>query len=117
MDCYAVPAYSTNASPRFVVVWDLHWNVIESHQLEPTQDLPDAMAAAVARLAGDGWHANGSTLSSLVYFYRGNERRLLMFTPKDPDRTAHEAFIPFTEMARMAPVHEHREARGDSILQ
>jgi hypothetical protein len=53
------------------------------------------MAAALDRAAGEGWQAEGGVEYGFVFIRRESERRLLMVTPRDPRRTAEQAFSPF----------------------
>jgi hypothetical protein len=92
---YTFPAFNKAPTPRYVVLWDLHWHVLECHRLEPAADLSSAMAAAIARLEGEGWQAEGSAEFGFVFIRRGSDRRLLMLTPRDPSSTAPQAFSPF----------------------
>jgi hypothetical protein len=54
---YTFPAFKTAPTLRYVVLWDLHWQLLEVQRLDPAADLGGAMAAAIARLKGDGWQA------------------------------------------------------------
>ena len=66
-----------------------------SECLEPGTDLQAAMAAAIDRLAGAGWQAEGSAEYGFVFIRRGDDRRLLAITERDPyDRTS-QSFSPF----------------------
>jgi hypothetical protein len=53
------------------------------------------MAAAIDRLAGDGWQAEGSAKYGFVFVRRGTERRLLTLTERDPRDTSPQSFSPF----------------------
>jgi hypothetical protein len=46
--------YSNDTRPRWVAVFGLQWQVLESQRLEPAADVSGAMAAAIERLAGEG---------------------------------------------------------------
>jgi hypothetical protein len=46
---YRFTAYENDGHPRYIVVWGLQWQVIESRRLEPATDLSAAMAAAIER--------------------------------------------------------------------
>jgi hypothetical protein len=76
---YTFPAFNKAPTPRYVVLWDLHWQVLDCQRLEPAADLSGAMAATVDRLASEGWQAEGET-----EIRRDTEQRLLMLTPRDP---------------------------------
>jgi hypothetical protein len=95
MGRYTFPAYNTSSTPSYVVVWDLHWHVLECQRLEPAVDLSGAMAATLRRLAGDGWQAEASPKYGFVFIRREAERRLLMLTPRDPYGTTQQTFSPF----------------------
>jgi hypothetical protein len=92
---YTFPAYNKSPTPRYVVVWDLQWLVLECQRLEPGADLSGAMAAAMGRLEAEGWLAEGSAEYGFVFIRRAGERRLLMLTPRDPCRTTSQSFSPF----------------------
>jgi len=92
---YTFPAFNKAPTPRYVVVWDLQWQVIECQRLEPKADLSGAMTAAIERLEAQGWEAEGSAEYGFVFIRRGADRRLLMLTPRDPVNTAAQSFNPF----------------------
>jgi len=96
MGRYTFPAYNKTAAPRFVVLWDLHWRVLECHRIEPAADLSGAMVAAIDRLASDGWEAEGTAEYSFAFVRRDGERRLLMLSPRDPYNTTVQSFSPFS---------------------
>jgi len=99
MGRYAFPAYGTASTLWYVVLWDLQWHVLECERLEPAADLSGAMAAAMDRLAGEGWQAEATPAYGFVFVCNGTERRLLMLTPRDPHSTATQSFDPFREEA------------------
>ncbi len=55
MGRYQYTAYNNDTRPRYVVLWDLQWSVVESPQLGPATDLSSAMMATIERLKGEGW--------------------------------------------------------------
>jgi hypothetical protein len=95
MGRYTFPAFNTASTPRFVVVWDLHWHVLECERLEPAAELSGAMAAAIERLEGEGWQAEATPEYGFVFIRRDAERRLVMLTPHDPTSTTPQSFSPF----------------------
>jgi hypothetical protein len=95
MGRYTFPAFNRSPTPRYVVLWDLHWHVLECERLEPAADLSGAMAAAIDRLAADGWQAESDAEYGFAFIRRETERRLLMLTPRDPYSTAPQSFDPF----------------------
>lgn len=63
--------------------------------LDAAADLPDAMRAAIERLAIEGWQAEAEPRFGFVFIRRDSERRLLMLTPRDPYDTRPQSFNPF----------------------
>ena len=92
---YTFPAFNKAPTPRYVVLWDLQWQVVDSQRLEPAADLSGAMAAAIERLEGEGWQAEATPEYGFVFVRRAGERRLLMLTPRDPQDTGAQSFNPF----------------------
>jgi hypothetical protein len=95
MGRYTFPAFNKAPTPRFVVLWDLHWHVLDCQRLEPAADLSGAMTAAIERLTGEGWQAEATPEYGFVFVRRENERRLLMLTPRDPYSVGPQSFNPF----------------------
>jgi hypothetical protein len=58
MSHYTFPAFNKSTRPRYAVLWDLHWRVLECQRLEPATDVSGAMATAIERqwLAARGRH-------------------------------------------------------------
>jgi hypothetical protein len=92
---YTFPAFTKASTPRYVVLWDMHWHVIDCQRLEPAADLSGAMTATLDRLAGEGWQAEATPKYGFVFIRRETERRLLMLTPGDPYDTRQQTFSPF----------------------
>ena len=95
MGRYQYTAYDKDTAPRYVVVWDLQWSVVESQQLEPDSDLSAAMVAAIERLTGEGWQPEGTPEFGFVFIRNGDERRLLMLTARDPYSCELQSFSPY----------------------
>ena len=94
MGRYTFPAFVKATSPRYVVVWDLHWHVLECRRLEPGADLSGAMVSAIHQLASDGWQAESEPNFGFVFIRRKAERRLLMLTPRDPYSATQQSSAP-----------------------
>jgi len=92
---YTFPVFDKASAPRYVVVWDLHWHVLECERLEPAADLSGAMAATIERLKGEGWRPEGGAEYGFVFIRREAERRLLTMTPRDPYDMTPQSFSPF----------------------
>src|SRR5579862_529217 len=84
MGRYRHQLYSRAKTPRYCVIFNLQWQILESVKLEPGADLSAAVADAIARLAGDGWQAEGNAEFGFVFLCRAKERRLLILTERDP---------------------------------
>ena len=95
MGRYAFPAFTRAHTPRYLVLWDLHWHPLECQRLKPAVDLSKAMAATLERLASDGWIAEATPEYGFVFIRCDGARRLLMLTPRDPYTTAAQSFSPF----------------------
>ena len=100
MPRYSFPAFNTATTPRYVVVWDLQWQIIECRRVEPVSDLRAAMREAIERLAAEGWQAEGETDYGFVFIRREGARRLLMLTPRDPHCSTLQSFSPFRSEGR-----------------
>jgi hypothetical protein len=95
MGRYTFPAFNASTMPRYVVLWDLHWQLLEVQRLEPAADLSGAMAATIERLEREGWRAEATPEYGFVFIRRETERRLLMLTPRDPYNATSQSFSPF----------------------
>jgi hypothetical protein len=100
MGRYSFPAYDKATTPRYVVLWDLYWKVIECQCLEPGAELSTAMMTAIERLGAEGWQAEGSAEYGFVFIRRNADRHLLMLTPRDPYCTTSQSFSPFRSEVR-----------------
>jgi hypothetical protein len=95
MGRYRHQVYANDSVPRWVVVFGLQWQVIESQQLEAAADPYGAMVAAIERLGVDGWQIEAEPRFGFAFIRREGERRLLMLTPRDPHDTRPQSFNPF----------------------
>ena len=95
MGRYRHQVYAKATTPRWVTVFGLQWQVIESQRFEPASDLSGAMASAIERLAVDGWQIESEPRFGFAFIRRNGERRLLILTPKDPHDHAPQSFSPF----------------------
>jgi hypothetical protein len=95
MSRYHPHVFDRAGAVRYLIVWDLQWQVIECVRLEPRTALARALAEKLDRLAKDGWRAEGTAEFGFVFLERRNERRLLMLTTRDPRATIEQSFSPF----------------------
>jgi hypothetical protein len=95
MSRYTFPVYQTSGMPHYLVVWGMQWQMMECTCLAPGTDLLSAMTAAIERLRGEAWEAEGTPDYGFVFVRRGTDRRLLMLTARDPESTVQQSFSPF----------------------
>ena len=74
--------YAKSKTPRYLVIFDLQWKIIECQRLEPSTDLRPAMAAAIERLTADGWQSEGTPDFGFVFIKPQRHSPIA-----DPDRT------------------------------
>jgi hypothetical protein len=79
--------YTRINQAAYIVLKYMQHQAIEVQRLEPVTDLSGAMAAAIERVATDGWQAEGSADYGSVFIRRAVDRRLLMLTERDPYST------------------------------
>jgi hypothetical protein len=87
--------YAASRTPRYIVIWTLHWSVVEVEVLAPMADLAAAMSAALARLHCAGWTVEASAGFGFTFIHRDGERRLVVITARDPASAARQSFDPF----------------------
>lgn len=95
MGRYTFSAFTTSTRPRYVVLSDVQWQLLEVERPEPAADLFGAMAAAIGRLKAEGWQAEAEPRFGFTFVRRDGERRLLMLTERDPRSTGMQSFYPF----------------------
>jgi hypothetical protein len=92
---YHYNVYAESKTPRFVVLFDLQWKIIECQRLEPSTELRSAMTTAIDRLTQEGWQPEGTPDFGFVFLNRNGIRRLLLLTERDPDDLRPQSFSPF----------------------
>jgi hypothetical protein len=95
MPRYQHNVYAGANTPRYVVVFDLQWQIIECERLEPSADLRSAMTTAINRLVSNGWKLESTVKFGFVFLNRDGVRRLLILTERDPLDRRPQAFSPF----------------------
>jgi hypothetical protein len=95
MGRYRHQVYALAKTPRFCVIFNLQWQVIESVKLAPVTNLARAMSAAIERQSRDGWLAENNHEFGFVFLRRDAERRLLILTERDPYDMRPQSFSPF----------------------
>src|ERR1700735_5851550 len=87
--------YASAKTPRYLVLFDLQWQIIECERLEPSIDLRSAMAPIIDRLVNDGWKLESTIRFGFVFLNRNSVRRLLILTERDPLDRRPQTFSPF----------------------
>ena len=75
---YRHNVYAKAKTPRYVVLYDLQWQVVEYRRLEPASDLGRAMSTATQGLIEAGWHPESAAQFGFVFLNREGVRRLLI---------------------------------------
>jgi hypothetical protein len=65
-----LPCFNKSPTPSYVVLWDLHWHVLECQRLEPAADLSGAMAATIERLEAEGLNQTVRSQRNLTIMLR-----------------------------------------------
>jgi hypothetical protein len=87
--------YRNDRSPRYLVLWSVHWEVIECRPVESGSDRFSAMMQAIEQARRQGWDADGEPDFGFVFLRRGGVRRLLTLTPRHPHDSNQQSFNPF----------------------
>jgi hypothetical protein len=87
--------YGKCKTPRYCVIFDLQWQIIECQRLEPSTNLLSAMTTTIGRLTIEGWKPENTPDFGFVFLNRGGTRRLLILTERDPYETRPQSFSPF----------------------
>jgi len=92
---YRHDVYAKSETPRYCVIFDLQWHIIECQRLEPSTDVRNAMTSAIERLTSEGWQPESAPNFGFVFLSRNGNRRLLILTERDPYETRPQSFSPF----------------------
>jgi hypothetical protein len=87
--------YAGAKTPRYLVLFDLQWKIIECQRLERSADLAKSMSAALQRLTEEGWQPESAPTFGFVFLNRNGTRRLLILTERDPHDLRPQSFSPF----------------------
>ena len=87
--------YASAKSPRYLIVFDLQWQILECQRLESRTDLRGAMASAIDRLSCEGWRVEGTEKFGFIFLHRNGVRRLLILSERDPQDRRPQTFSPF----------------------
>ena len=95
MPRYRCPLYVRDRLPRYLVLWSIEWQVIECRCLGAADNFAAAMRDTIELALHEGWCAEGTAEFGFVFLRRGEQRRLLMLTPRDPRDPIRQSFSPF----------------------
>ena len=87
--------YLNDRTPRYMVLWTMHWEIIDCRTLAPGGNYLQAMLEGIEAAMREGWEAEGTPEFGFVFLRRGRIRRLLTLTPRDPRGSARQSFNPF----------------------
>jgi hypothetical protein len=87
--------YAKAKTPRYCVIFDLQWQIVECRRLGPSADLRNAMTTTITRLFSQGWEAENVPEYRFVFLNRAGVRRLLILTERDPYDATPQTFSPF----------------------
>jgi hypothetical protein len=87
--------YASAKTPRYLVLFDLQWQIVECQRLEPSADLRSAMTSTIARLLSEGWEVENAPEYGFAFLNRAGARRLLILTERDPFDVTPQTFSPF----------------------
>jgi hypothetical protein len=79
----------------FVVVFDMFWNVLDSHPVDPDIGAQRALEASVSQHESRGWVADCTPRYGFVFMRRDGTRILIEVTPRDPRKRGLQTFSPF----------------------
>jgi hypothetical protein len=95
MTRYRHTIYARSRTPRYIVVWSCHWELIEVQKIAALADLASAMAATFERLRDAGWVLEDPAEFGFTFMRKGAVRRLLVITERDPASVSQQSFNPF----------------------
>ena len=95
MAYYHHNVYANSKTARYLVIFDLQWEIIDCQRLEPLTDLDHAMTATIERLSEQGWTPEGEPRFGFLFLNRYGIRRLLILTERDPADTRPQSFSPW----------------------
>lgn len=75
-----------SSQPRWLVVWDMQFNVLDATELPPDTDLHAVMNISIQRWARQGWVVESDARFGSYFCHRDGARRLIAISPVDPSR-------------------------------
>lgn len=72
--------------PRWLIVWDMQFNLLDSTELPPLADLRAVMAQAARDWQSQGWTVESDARFGSFFCHRGGIRRLIAISGADPSQ-------------------------------
>jgi hypothetical protein len=79
---------SPSAKPRWLIVWDMQFNVLECTELAPHTALAEVMDAAAQRRISEGWCVESDARFGSFFCHRDGVRILIAISAADPATSA-----------------------------
>jgi hypothetical protein len=70
--------------PRWLVVWDMQFRLLDSTELAPCTDLAAVMAQTAQRWQQEGWTVESDARYGSFFCHRAGMRRLIAISAADP---------------------------------
>ena len=70
--------------PRWLIVWDMQFNLLDSTELAPYTDLVAVMDQTAIQWRERGWTVESDARFGSFFCRRAAERRLIAISPADP---------------------------------
>src|SRR5580658_8614257 len=75
---------SPSPQPRWLIIWDMQFNVLDSTELAPYTDLADVMRSAAQRRRNEGWCVESDARFGSFFCHRDGVRVLIAISAADP---------------------------------
>jgi hypothetical protein len=75
---------SKSPKPRWLIVWDMQFNVLDSTELAPYTDLAAVMHGAAQRRCDEGWCVESDARFGSFFCHRAGVRVLVAISAADP---------------------------------
>jgi hypothetical protein len=72
------------SKPRWLIVWDMQFNVLDSTELAPYTDLAEVMRGAAQRRRDEGWCVESDARFGSFFCHRDGMRVLVAISAADP---------------------------------
>jgi hypothetical protein len=73
-----------SSKPRWLIVWDMHFQLLDSTELAPYTDPVQVLAQAVEQWRSQGWVIESDARYGSFFCHRAGVRRLIAISAADP---------------------------------